>query len=71
MYIQNQLLAKKGPPIPADLETQKEAYAFIELCLKPDLEKRPSAKELLNHPYPRVRTGKKTLLFILIFISIV
>ncbi len=67
MYIQNQLLAKKGPPIPVDLENEKEAYDFIELCLEPDLGERPSAKELLNHPYPRVRTGKKTLLFYFYF----
>ncbi|CAM4894465.1 unnamed protein product [Rotaria socialis] len=55
-YIQNQLLAKKGPPIPEELRGQKEAYEFIELCLKPDLEQRRSARELLSHPYPRVRT---------------
>ncbi|CAF2185922.1 unnamed protein product, partial [Rotaria magnacalcarata] len=54
-YIQNQLLAKKGPPIPEELRGQKEAYEFIELCLKPDLEQRRSARELLSHPYPRVR----------------
>lgn len=57
-YIQNQLLLKKGPPIPDELKYEK-ACEFIELCLKPDLEARPSAKDLLNHPYPRVRTGKQ------------
>ncbi|CAF0976170.1 unnamed protein product [Rotaria sp. Silwood1] len=56
IYIQNQLLAKKGPPIPDELKNQKQAYEFIELCLKPDLEERPSARDLLIHPYPRVRT---------------
>ena len=54
MYIQNQLLAKKGPPIPEELKNQAEAYEFIQLCLKPDLEERRSARELVNHPYPRV-----------------
>ncbi|CAF0991173.1 unnamed protein product [Rotaria sordida] len=56
IYIQNQLLAKKGPPIPDELKNQKQAYEFIELCLKSDLEERRSARDLLNHPYPRVRT---------------
>ncbi|CAF3988061.1 unnamed protein product, partial [Rotaria sp. Silwood2] len=56
IYIQNQLLARKGPPIPEELKNQKQAYQFIDLCLKPDLEERPSARDLLIHPYPRVRT---------------
>ncbi|CAF2411458.1 unnamed protein product [Rotaria sp. Silwood2] len=56
IYIQNQLLARKGPPIPEELKNQKQAYQFIELCLKSDLEERPSARDLLIHPYPRVRT---------------
>jgi serine/threonine protein kinase len=51
------LLAKKGPPIPDELKEQKKAYEFIELCLTPDFNKRPLAKALLDHPYPRVRTG--------------
>ncbi|UJR21263.1 hypothetical protein I4U23_024358 [Adineta vaga] len=55
IYIQNQLLAKKGPPIPDELKPQTEAYEFIELCLKADLEERRSARELLSHAYPRVR----------------
>ena len=59
IYIQNQLLLKKGPPIPDELKKQTEAYEFIELCLKPNLEERRSARELLAHAYPRVRTGKK------------
>jgi serine/threonine protein kinase len=58
IYIHNQLMAKKGPPIPDELKEQKEAYAFIRLCLTPDYEERPLAKTLLDHPYPRVRTGK-------------
>jgi len=58
IYIQNQLLAKKGPPIPDELKQQHEAYDFIQLCLTPDLNERPFAKALLDHPYPRVRTGK-------------
>ncbi len=63
VYIQNQLLAKKGPPIPDDLKKQNEAYEFIELCLKPDLDERPSARDLLIHPYPRVRTGKNSIFY--------
>lgn len=59
IYIQNQLLAKKGPPIPEELKEQHEAYNFIELCLTPDVNERPSARNLRDHPYPRVRTGKK------------
>ncbi|CAF3751451.1 unnamed protein product [Adineta steineri] len=58
IYIQNQLLAKKGPPIPDELRDQHEAYDFIQLCLTPDVNERPLAKALLDHPYPRVRTGK-------------
>lgn len=58
IYIQNQLAAKKGPPIPDELKEQKEAYEFIQLCLIPDPIQRPLAKTLLDHPYPRVRTGK-------------
>ena len=57
-YIQQQLLANKGPPIPEYLKTQNQAYEFIELCLQPNRAERPSAKELLDHPYPRVRIGK-------------
>ncbi|CAF2570012.1 unnamed protein product [Rotaria sp. Silwood2] len=56
IYIQNQLLAKKGPPIPDELKTEHEAYDFIQLCLTPDVNERPLAKALLDHPYPRVRT---------------
>ncbi|CAF3368040.1 unnamed protein product [Rotaria sp. Silwood1] len=56
IYIQNQLLAKKGPPIPDELKTEHEAYDFIQLCLTPDVNQRPLAKALLDHPYPRVRT---------------
>ncbi|CAF1182929.1 unnamed protein product [Adineta ricciae] len=56
LYIQNQLLAKKGPPIPDELKEHHEAYDFIGLCLIPDLNERPLAKALLDHPYPRVRT---------------
>ncbi|UJR28200.1 hypothetical protein I4U23_009451 [Adineta vaga] len=56
IYIQNQLLAKKGPPIPDELKEHHEAYDFIQLCLTPNLNERPLAKALLDHPYPRVRT---------------
>lgn len=65
IYIQNQLLAKKGPPIPDDLKNQTEAYRFIELCLQVNLEQRPSARDLLNHPYSRVSTGKILLIIVL------
>ena len=58
IYIQKQLLANKGPPIPESLKNQNQAYEFIELCLQPNRAERPSARELLDHPYPRVRTGK-------------
>ncbi len=62
IYIQNQLLAKKGPPIPDELKKQHETYDFIQLCLTPNVNERPLAKTLLDHPYPRVRTGTKYLL---------
>ncbi|CAF1309834.1 unnamed protein product [Rotaria magnacalcarata] len=61
IYIQNQLLAKKGPPIPDDLKKQHEAYDFIQLCLTPDVNERPLARALLDHPYPRVRTGSMSI----------
>lgn len=57
IYIQNQLLAKKGPPIPDELKEQSEAYDFVQRCLTADYQQRPSAKTLLDHPYPRVLTG--------------
>ena len=56
-YINNQLMLKRGPPIPEELEAQTEACEFIERCLTVDLDERPSARELLDHSYPRVRTG--------------
>ena len=58
IYIQMQLLAKKAPPIPEEIKKNSEAYDFIELCLKPGLEERKSARELLRHPYPRVTIDK-------------
>ena len=63
------MLAKKGPPIPEELEKQHEAYNFIELCLTPDVNERPLAKALLDHPYPRVRTGTILILKILMLSS--
>ena len=63
MYIMRQLMEKRAPPIPDSLQSQPEACKFIALCLKVDLNERPSAKDLLQHPYPRVHTG--TNLFLL------
>jgi serine/threonine protein kinase len=57
IYVLTQLSAKKGPPIPDELKYQDVAYEFIGLCLTPNVDERRSARELLNHPYPRVRTG--------------
>ena len=45
---------KKGPPIPEELRKEGEAYDFIVLCLQLEVENRPLARELLDHPYPRV-----------------
>ena len=61
VYIMRQLMEKRAPPIPDSLQSQPEACKFIALCLKPDLNERPSAKDLLQHPYPRVHTGTNFL----------
>lgn len=58
IYIQTQLSAKKGPPIPEEIKEQTDACNFIQRCLIPDFLERPSAKVLLDDPYPRVLTGK-------------
>ncbi|RIB01269.1 kinase-like domain-containing protein [Gigaspora rosea] len=42
---------KKAPPIRNDIEISKEARDFLDKCFIIEPEKRPTAEELLNHPF--------------------
>ncbi|ROT37140.1 Pkinase-domain-containing protein [Sodiomyces alkalinus F11] len=51
-------LIPKNPPPRLDGNYTKAFKEFVELCLQRDPKERPSAKDLLKHPF--IRRGKKT-----------